>query len=281
MDHILSYIFSFPNVLIYAVFGAIFGAVGGGLGMLIAKKVKSKTLSQVIWVGFLMFSIQLSTISVKSLQRDVMASKIVNGLVENKLFSVIIKLYPEAKKEIKGQYKDLLKSKISNDQMFYESQKITAALSNKYFQQSVLNASNNSIYELIKNDVKTLNSFKSKPKLCLAYFLGNGGFSENDLSQDLIDLVTSIKADIIESSVTNPSVLAKKDVNVNEIRDLVTSAYKARGYDIKYFQKLDQINLLEPKEACEVAIKLNSALEYLGSEKGTYVFKAMMLLSRQ
>ena len=281
MDHALYYIFSFPSPVVYAVFGAIFGAIGGGLGMLIAKKVKSKTISQAIWIGFLMFSIQLSNMSVKSLQREVMANKIVDSLVENKLFSTIIKVHPEAKKEVKDQYKNLLKSNISSDQMFSESQKITAALSNKYFQQSVLNASNNSIYELIKNDVKTLNSFKSKPKLCLAYFLGNGGFGENDLSQEFIDRVSSIKADIIESSVINPSILTKKDVNVNEIGDLITSSYKAKGYDIKDFQKLDQINLLEPKEACEVVLKFNNALEFLGEEKAVYVYKSMMLLSNK
>ena len=112
MHHLLSYIFSFPSVFVYAVFGAIFGAAGGGLGMILAKNVKSETLSKAILIGFMMFSIQLSIISVKSLERDVMASKIVNGLSENKLFSMIIKLHPEAKKELKDQFKELLKRNI-------------------------------------------------------------------------------------------------------------------------------------------------------------------------
>lgn len=281
MDHVLSYIFSFPNVFIYAVSGAIFGAVGGGLGMFIAKKFKSKTASQAVWIGFLMFCITLSPIPVKYLQREVMANKIVDGLSENKLFSAIIDVYPEAKEELKDQYNGLLKRNPSSDQMFLESQKISAEWSNKYIQKSVLSASDSSIYSMIKNDVKILNFFKSKPQICVAYFLGSGGFGKDDLSQDLIDGVMSIKVGIIESSIKNPSFLSREDININDVRDLITSAYKAKGYDIKDFQKLDQFSLLDPKEACEVGFEFDSAIESLGEKKATYVYKSVILLSRR
>ncbi len=279
MEQVLIYLFSLPSAVIHTIFGGIFGAIFGVVGVLIAKKIKSTKASKVIIIVCLAVSIQSSNFFVRYLQKNTESARVMNSLKENRLISIIFRLHPEAADETEAKYKKLLSSNISGDQLSLKSQTIGAELVQKYFQKHLISASDKATYALLKRNVAVMKSFQDKPSACVSYYLGISNFNKDDLTEDFIKKETDMKADIIESSINNPS-LPPQAASTESLIEIIALSYRNKGYDLGHLQKIDQVENLPPEEGCKIATEFSDAIASLDEERSSYVFKNLLYLSR-
>jgi hypothetical protein len=280
MEQVLVYLFSLPSLVVYTVSGGIFGAIAGTIGLLISKKIRSKRLAQTITILLLVASIQISNTLVRHFQKEFAVKKAVRQLEDNKLFAVIFKLHPEALTESEEKFKEFLSGGISAEQVSQKSQEFGAELVQRYFQKHLLSASDEATHRLLKRNVYVMKLFQDHPEFCVAYYLGKPNFGKTEITEDFIKEETDLKADVIESSVSNPS-LPPQAANIESLVKIIASSYHKKGYNLNNLQKIDRIETLAPKEGCEVAIEFSDALASLDTKQSSYVFKNLLYLSQQ
>lgn len=95
----------------------------------------------------------------------------------------------------------------------------------------------------------------------------------------MIDAKTNARADIIETSVTQPSP-PPTNVLVDAIGNVLRKAYQANGFDVGELTKLDDVGALPAREGCSVAYHFLVVLNSLTPKDEATVYKGLLSLSK-
>jgi hypothetical protein len=279
MDSIVTSFLSLPNVVIYAIFGAIGGALGSLVGSLLSKIFKKEKLSGIITIVFVVLAIQLPNHILPQMKKAAAPNQVMQELKGQRLFSVIFRLHPEAEEELKLKMTDVINNS-PNDQVFYKAQAASAEIVAKYLNKHMVSASDEVTYKQIQREAKVIASFQNKPQLCVSYYFGNPQFSKDDITPEFLNEESNLKADLIESSVSNPS-MPPKAASIDEIINIIAESYQKNGYDLQGLAKIDQVATLPPAEGCKIAIDFSKALAAMEQKQAAYVFKNLLYISSQ
>jgi len=278
MDSLIASFLSLPNVVIYAIFGAVGGGVGSLLGAWVAKVTKKQKLALVITVICMVVAIQLPGLILPKAKQQAIPDMIVQELKQQRLFALIFRLHPEAEKEMKKKMGNIAAHATSNQDAFYEAQAASAEIISRYFNKHMLSASDEMTFKQIQREAKVIASLQDKPRLCVSYYLGKPEFSETDVTPEFLEEDTNLKADVIESSVSNPSP-PPKAASIEDILTIIADAYQKKGYDVQSLAKLDKVETLPPEEGCKLAIEFSGTLASMEMKQATYVFKNLLYLA--
>lgn len=279
MDTLITSFLSLPNIVIYAIFGAIGGVLGALIGAGFSKAFKKEKLSRIITIICVVLAIQLPNHIIPQLKKDAAPSQVMNELKQQRLFSVIFRLHPEAEHDLKRKMTEIINNSPS-DQVFYKAQAASAEIVAKYLNKHMVSASDEMTFKKIQREAKVIASFQNKPQLCVSFYLGNPQFSKDDITPEFLAEESSLKADLIESSINNPS-LPPKAASIDEIINIIAQSYQKNGYDLQSLAKIDQVANLPPAEGCKIAIEFTKALASMGQKQASYVFKNLLYLSSQ
>ncbi len=279
MEQLLIQFLSLPNVVIYAIFGAFGGALGAVIGALLSKIFKSEKTSRIVTIICVVLAIQLPNHIIPQLKKDIAPAQVLNQLKEQRLFSVIFRLHPEAEIEMKSKMEDVINNSPS-DQVFLKAQAASAEFVAKYFNKHLVSASDEVTHKMLQHNVAVMKKFQNKPALCVGYYLGNPQFAKDDVTNDFVIEESNIKADIIESSVSNPS-LPPKAASTDDLIKIIAVAYQQKGYDLNDLTKIDRVGTLPPVEGCKIAMEFSEALASIDAKQSAYVFKNLIYLSEQ
>jgi len=277
MEEILIRFLSLPNVVIYAILGAVSGVFGSVIGSLLSKAFKLKKTSRIVTIFCIFLAIQVPSHIVPKLQKHIAPAQVLIQLKEQRLFALIFRLHPEAEGEMKAKMKEVIDNS-SSDQLYLRAQAASAELVAKYFTKHLVSASDEMTYKMLRRNVEVMKMFKNKPILCVGYYLGKPQFSKEDITNDFVTEQTNLKADIIESSVSNPS-LPPKAANVDALIKIIAVVYQQKDYDLNDLAKIDQVGTLPPVEGCKIATEFSEALAFLDAKQSAYVFKNLIYLS--
>ncbi len=283
MDNLIADFLSLPNILIYGIFGAIGGALGSLIGYALSKIFKKDKLSDKLSGGItivcIILAIQFTNHFVPEFKNKTAPAKIMSELKEQRLFSVIFRLHPEAEEEFKEKMINIMEN-IPSDQVFFSAQAASAELVTMYLNMHMISASEEMTYKQIQREAKIIDSFKNKPQLCVSYYLGSPKFTKDDISEEFLNEESNLKADLIESSVKNPS-MPPKAASTDEIINIIAESYQKNGYDLQGLEKLGQITSLTPEEGCKIATDFSKALASMEQKQSSYVFKNLLYISNQ
>ena len=279
MDSIVTSFLSLPNVVIYAIFGAIGGALGSLVGSLLSKIFKKEKLSGIITIVFVVLAIQLPNHILPQMKKAAVPNQVMQELKGQRLFSVIFRLHPEAEEELKLKMTDVINNSPS-DQVFYKAQAASAEILAKYLNKHMVSASDEMTFKQIQREAKVIASFQNKPQLCVSYYLGNPQFSKDDITPEFLNEESNLKADLIESSVSNPS-MPPKAASIDEIINIIAESYQKNGYDLQGLAKIDQVATLPPSEVFKISIDFSKALAAMEQKQAAYVFKNLLYISSQ
>jgi hypothetical protein len=224
MNEILLFVTSMPPLLVYVVAGSIAGALGTSAGFIAQKYFGvAKGWRFVPVVVFAVISLQLS----QWLFEDAIPMQSVSRLKQNRIFGVIFTYHPEAEQEYIAGFKKILSG--SNEQVSAASAALGAEITIRYVSQHMLTASDAAIHRLLQTEANILDSLKDNPTECVAQYLGTPSASHvKAIPRSLVEASIDAKAEIIESSVVNPSP-PPRTANIDDIAGIITNAYRTKG----------------------------------------------------
>lgn len=279
MEQVIAEFISLPQPVIYAIFGALGGITGTLLGILFEKLFKTDRATKLIAIVCVLVSIQLVRHTLPTMQKSFGHIVVMKELKKTRLFQVIFRLHPEAEAEMQSKMKDIL-ANVSDDQIGLSAQAASAQIVDRYLTKYLPSASSEAIYKLILRQLEVMKQFKSKPSLCMNYYLGQPQFKKDDLTPAFLEIESNVKADVIESAISTPSPLLQ-GANVNEIAEEIAYGYVQKGYPVDDLSKMDQIDKLPADQGCDIAIKFADVLTAMPADRSAYVFKSLLRLSQQ
>jgi len=273
MESLIAGFLQLPQFVIYGLIGALAGA----LGALVTTPIKSKGARRFIPLLCAIVAINLARSYISDL-RDKYGyiesmNEAMNALKEQRLFSVLIKYHPEAEDQLREGFKQILLT-IPTDQVAAASQHLSAEVVNRFLEKHMITASNQSIYLMLKFNAQVLDTLQD-PRDCVGYFLGTS-VNPNALSADVIKEGSNLKANIIESSINNPSAPSKAS-HIEDVTTPLLQEYQRHGYSPDDLTKTQLVSTLPPVDGCRVATSFSNALASMDETQAAYVFKNLML----
>jgi hypothetical protein len=273
MDSIVTSFLSLPNIVITAIFAGIGGLIGVLIGESLRKYYKKNKLSAILPLLLGLSAAHFGDDILHQMKMDAAPNQVVQELKEElRVFEIIFRLHPEAEEEYKLKMTDVLNNSSSDQEVSYKSQAAHSQFVTKYLNKHMMYASDEMIYKLIQREAKVIASFQNKPQFCVSYYLGTTQFSKDDITPEFLNEDSNLKADLIESSISNPSI-PHKAASIDEIANVIVEAYKKSGYDLRGLAKLNQVASLPPAEGCKIAIDFSNAIASMDQKQAAYVFK--------
>lgn len=271
-------LFSLPSFVVYGIFGGVGGAIGTLVGSALGRLFKIKWLTWASQILCFVLAIQLPKLIVPGLEKETAVAEAMQNFKSNRLYAIIFRQHPEAELEMK-QNLALAINKFNSGESYSVAQDLTNKLVAKYFAQHINSTSDVSIYNVLKENAQAIQKFNSNPELCVNYYLGNPKFKKGEIDDELISKETDLKADVIESSINNPSPLSTPGT-LEDLSKILVGSYVSNGFDVSEMGKLEQLTTLPPVQGCKIATDFTIALASLDSKRAAYVFKSLMLLSK-
>jgi hypothetical protein len=201
MNDLFAWALSLPSFVIVGIVGGIAGAIGALLGAAAQKLFGQNKAWRIIPAIFVVGSIQLTTQSLlPSLQQDAAVRMMMK---QSPIFSVILKYHPDAEAETGQKLKEVMSGPSADKGAAVRA--VGAAVADKYVNLHMLVASDEAIRNLLLSEVAILRSVRSQPDDRVALYLGKANAPVDKLSPELLNAKAKARADIIETSVTQPS----------------------------------------------------------------------------
>jgi hypothetical protein len=230
---------------------------------------------RIVPIIFAVGSFQLITKSVlPSLQQD---AAIRTMIKQSPIFSVILKYHPDAEAEMAQKFKEIMSGTSANKGA--AARALGAATADKYVNLHMLVASDDAIRNLLLSEVAMLRAVRSQPDECVAVYLGNANAPMDKLSPEILNAKGKARADIIETSVTQPSP-PPTGVTVDALGKILVRAYQNNGFNVAEISKLESIGSLPSKEGCDIGYHFLSALASLDPKEAATVYKGLLVLSK-
>ncbi len=186
-------------------------------------------------------------------------------LKNNPIYYVLLKKYPSAKEEL-----DAILKKYSGDFIEHEFLSEVEVWSEKYLNKSVLQATDDSIYNLLRVNVENLEKLRYTPELCVTYYLKNDKNVYYSLPSHILQSEENRKIEIIKSA--SSKIIFKKDKS--RLLELLNAKYANNQYNRENISKLDVLDKIPEDEACEIAIEFSKMLASFNKENGAFIFKS-------
>jgi hypothetical protein len=275
MNDLLDWALSLPSVVTAGIVGAIGGAIGALLGAAAQRLFGQNKAWRVVPIIFAVVSFQLISHSLlPSLQQDAAVRTMIK---QSPVFSVIVKYHPDAEAEIAQEMKEVMSGPSANKGA--AARAVGAAIADKYVNLHMLVASDEAIQNMLLSEVSMLRSVRSQPDDCVALYLGNASAPVDKLSPEVLNAKVKARADIIETSVTQPSP-PPTGVTVDALGKILVRAYQNSGFNVGEISKLENVGSLPSKEGCDIAYHFLSALTSLDPKDATTVYKGLLVLSK-
>lgn len=127
--------------------------------------------------------------------------------------------------------------------------------------------------------LRVLTALKQNPAACVDYYFGRLTSSDDVVGADLIRGESEVRADVLESALTDPSP-PPYPLDEEKLYGLLFGAYAASGFDQGDLDLLEETVTSGRSDAaaCEVVIREVQAILTLDPGDAGYVFKGMRLL---
>ncbi|MBT9288844.1 hypothetical protein [Prosthecodimorpha staleyi] len=275
MDFVVESLSKWPAPLVTA----LFCGVGGLLGSLVVAAISrivplNKTVATAIVTGFVVLGLQGPDLAMSKVKNSDTARYAVDELKKMRYFAVLFRAHPESEAILLEEFRKSSVGKF-NEEKRARLQSFVAELTTKYMVKDLTRAPDSIIFRTIQRNLSVVQQFSKRPEICVAYYKANGQIPQSAQTPKLIEEEMSLKADIIESSIANPSP-PREPVSAEEIRSLFTEAYKNTGADIRDLPKLTKSSTVSPDEGCRIAIEFYKALVSLGEQKGARLFRGLL-----
>lgn len=273
MNYFEQFLAMLPPWGVSALFGALGGAIGAliGIGLSIAF-VSPKRGYHAGVIGAIL-AVQLANHLPAETKASVNAYRAVNEAKEQRLFSLLFQYHPEAEVELHSKISKAL-AKDPNQQGQIEAQNAAREVMEKYFSPHINEASDEATYEMIRWQSRALETLKDKPLVCVNYYLGNVGLNANDLPSGFLDEELRVKANLLESSVTNPSKF-KAIKSEAEFAEVITKYYGKNGYSTDGLMKIGEVATLPADEACKIVREFVGTLASMDQQLASQVMKTL------
>lgn len=266
----------------------VMGGIGGLIGYLIGSQFKSDGLKRLVPIVCVVLAIQVPKAvkpylqeSYKEVLQEKELNKTFNEIEKQRLITVLFYYHPEAKAEFRASFDKAIlnKSAIRGGVEAVMQQELSNIVA-KYFEKHLMAASDESIYNLLQRNLANLKKFQGRPELCVGYYLGNPRFAASDLTPEFLTEEGNLKADVIESSVKEPS-LPPQAANLDELANTLLEGYTQKGYSPDGLSKIGDVGTLPPIEGCRVAIEFSDVIASLDQNAGPRLFKNLTYLGQQ
>jgi hypothetical protein len=199
-NDLFAWALSLPSFVIVGIVGAIAGAIGALLGAAAQGLFGQSKAWPIVPVIFVVGSIQLTTQSLlPSLQQGAAVRMMMK---RSPIFSVILKYHSDAEAETAQKLKEVMSGPAAGRGA--AARAVGAAVADKYVNLHMLVASDEAIRNLLLSEAAILRSVRSQPDACVALYLGTANAPIDKLSPELLNAKVKARADIIETSVTQP-----------------------------------------------------------------------------
>jgi hypothetical protein len=276
MNDLFDWALSLPSVVIAGIVGAIGGAIGALLGAAAQRLFGQNKVWRIVPIIFAVVSFQLISQSLlPSLQQDAAVRTMIK---QSPIFSVIVKYHPDAEAETAQKMKEVMSGPSADKGA--AARAVGAAIADKYVNLAMLAASDEAIRNLLLSEVAMLRSVKSQPDDCMALYLGKANAPVDKLSPEVLNAKAKARADIIETSVTQPSP-PPTGVTVDALGKILVSAYQNNGFNVGEIAKVDDVASLPSKEGCDIGYHFLSAIASLDPKQAATVYKGLLVLAKQ
>jgi hypothetical protein len=275
MDFVVESLSKWPAPLVTA----LFCGAGGLLGSLVVATISrivplNKTVAAAIVTGFVVLGLKIPDVTIFKARSADPVRYALDEMKKIHFFEVLFRAHPEAE----ALYRDELKKLAVDD--FDEAKQsqlrvFSTKLSSKYVNAHLLISSDQMLFKYLKSNLMTIESFRTRPDVCFAYYKANGQVPPTAATPKLMEDDLNLKADIIESSLSNPSP-PREPVSQEEITRLYIEAYKTSGADIRDLPKITGSAEISPEEGCRIAIEAYKAVVSLGEQKGARLFRGLL-----
>jgi hypothetical protein len=277
VDYLLIKFLSLPHTIIYGIVGAIAGIIGAVLGHVLGKLFNARKASGIVTLIAIIVSVQASRNVIQELEKEVAPSQVIEEMKRMKVYATIFRLHPEAEAEAKSYLQSIV-HKGSIDEIVAATTAYTRDnIVFKYVFKHIPFASDDAVHKMLVQNLIVIKSLKSIPTLCVDYYLGRGNIVRA-LPKDTIEMEFNLKAEILESAISNPSH-PPKQVTLGELGTIIAEGYKKKSYNLDDLGKIDQIAGLYPDEGCKVATEFVDVLASMDTQQSGYVFKNLIYLS--
>lgn len=275
MDFVVESLSQWPAPLV----AGLFGGVGALLGSLIVAAISrivtlNKTVAAAIVTGFVVLGLQVPDVAMSKAKNSDPARYAMDELKKMRYFALLFRAHPEAEAILYEEFKKNSAGKF-NEEKRARIQSFTAELTTKYMVEDLIKVPDRTIFKAIERNLSIVQQFRKRPEICVAYYKANGQIPPSAQNPKLIEEEMNLKADIIESSIANPSP-PREPVSPEEIKSLFVEAYKNTGADIRDLPKLTGSSAIPPDEGCRIAIEFYKALVSLGEQKGARLFRGLL-----
>ena len=113
----------------------------------------------------------------------------------------------------------------------------------------------------------------------MALYLGTANAPVDKLSPELLNEKLNARADVIETSVTQPSP-PTTTVTVDALGKILVRAYQNNGFNVGEISKVDDVGSLPSKEGCDIGYHFLSAIASLDPKEAATVYKGLLILSK-
>jgi hypothetical protein len=279
MNDLFGWALSLPNFAIVGIVGAAGGAIGALLGAGAQKLFGLNKAWRIIPVIFVVGSVQLTDKTLLPLlQKEAGPYEAIRVMKQSPIVNVIFKYHPDAEAETAQKLKELASGPSANRGA--SARAIGAALADKYVNLHVLMASDDAVRNMLVSEEAILSSVRSQPDACVALYLGNANAPIEKVAPELLNTKVNARANIIETSVTQPSP-PLTTVAVEALGKILARVYQAKGYNLDEISKLEDVGALPPKDGCGVAYHFTSAMASLDAKEAATVYKGLLVLAKQ
>jgi hypothetical protein len=273
MNDLADWFLSLPSFAVVGIVGAVAGAIGALLGAGAQKLFGQNKAWRIIPVIFVVGSVQLTSNKLlPALQQDAAVRVMMK---QSPIFSVILKYHPDAEAETVQKLTEVRAGPNSGQ----AARAVGAAIADKYVNLHMPVASDEAIRNLLLSEAAIIRSVRSQPDDCVALYLGTANAPLDKVSPELVDAQGKARADIIETSVRQPSP-PPTGVTVDALGKILARAYQSNGFNIGETSKLDDVGSLPAKEGCDIGYHFLTALASLQPKEAATVYKGILALSK-
>ncbi|BCJ89408.1 hypothetical protein IZ6_01430 [Terrihabitans soli] len=263
------------------VLAGLFGLLGIGMGALIGLLLRNEFLRVVA----LLICTTAATLGggffIKPAESSTDADRVLDELkTTSKLYALLAEIHPEIETAMKDKVNEVLSSGLSPEGVFQQAGAGSAEILSGYFLYYVEEAGDEPTYRLLQRNAETIRLLETSPDACVGYYLGVPRFTQEEvegLLREPIRAETEIKAEMVESALNSPS--KANILEVNDLIDVLTTAYSRSGYDPDNLGKIGDVESLPPEEGCKVGIEFNAAVAGLDQATAVSVYKSLTKLA--
>lgn len=189
---------------------------------------------------------------------------------KDRLFEVLLRLYPEAEAQFRTRFPTADKKPYSRDQQAFLTRQAKNH-ANRY----LLNGSDAAVHGLLTYKRDVLRLMSRYPSYCRDFF-SDDAFVEPAEFLASPPPAEGVYAAVLESARANPSP-PPNPLDKDKAFGMLKASYRAIGHDPETIGVLADLKGQDRAEACRAATHYMEALVALGETDGTYVYKSLIM----